>query len=107
MNPTSAPKPPWPAPKPLLPPGPGILLPGASGDVDTGKIRRQLEVPERATEAPLTALEGAEAVARQAGRLDRADRLGEVVRRVASAHASLAGALAALSEFERAEKGKH
>lgn len=90
--------------KPIPPPDPGVLLPGATGDISTGKLRRQIEVPQTALMAPLEALQGASSIARDAGQVDRAKRLQEVAERLSGARAELSGALAALDKLERAER---
>jgi hypothetical protein len=84
-------------------PDPGVLVPGEFGDVALGKVRRQIEVPRISLTAPRTALEGAEAIARDAGQLGRAERVAGVARGLAAADAELAMALHALDELETAE----
>lgn len=89
--------------RPIDPPDPGVLVPGEFGDVALGKVRRQIEVPRVSLAAPRTALEECAAIAQAAGQLGRAERVAEVVRRLAAADAELATALDALDELGRAE----
>ena len=91
--------------RPILPPDPGVLVPGASGDVALGKIRRQIEVPLDSLKAPMGALAGAAGVAHDAGQLGWAERVMAVTRRLGAADAELAEALAALVR-RRADSSK-
>jgi hypothetical protein len=90
--------------RPIPPPDPGVLVPGASGDVALGRIRRQIEVPRASLGAPMVALAGAAGVAHDAGQLAPAERVMAVTRRLEAADAGLAEALAALAELEGSER---
>lgn len=87
----------------LAPPPVGLLIPGADGDVSTGKTRRQIEVPLNALGAPLTALAGAAAVARAAGQSWRGMQLGVIVGELLAAQEALRDALSHLASLETEE----
>lgn len=86
--------------RPIAAPAPGLLIPGAEGDVALGKVRRQVEVPASSLLAPLEALLGAVDVTTAAGQQHRAQLIGAVVKRLSAARVELAAALTALDELE-------
>jgi hypothetical protein len=95
-------------PRPIPQPDPGILLPGETGDVALGKVRRQIEVPRVSLDAPRLALLSVLHVAYAAsgepvGDTTQGERLtAALMHRLEEAQEALDQALRALDQLELA-----